>query len=210
MKAEHHHVTTHPVAERFTGLVNTVKENTSRTTWIVGGLVLLVLVLIFVWRLVAASAAEREAVRWRTWDESDTVSELAAFADQNAEKTPGRLARFQLARFELLQGLQDLGSNLADIRRQAADKIIHAGERYAQLADESKDSPPLAREALLNAGKAYESVGEHDGAKKFYSRLAQEYPDSGEAKAAQKALERLDSDSAALAALRELIPPRQK
>jgi hypothetical protein len=206
----HHHVTANPVAERFNSLVHSVKENTSRTTWLVGGLVLLAVVLVYVWRLVAAHAAEQDAERWVAWDQAETVAELTTFADRNADRTPGRLARFQLARYDLAQGLQDLGSNLPQIREAAADRIRRAGESYAKLADESKDTPPLAREALLNAGKAHEALGEVDAAKSFYGRLAQEFPDSEEAKAAQKAVAKLDSEAAELAALRDQFSGKTK
>jgi len=99
---------------------------------------------------------------------------------------------------------------VAQYHAEALKRVRQAGESYARLADEVKDVPPLAREALLNAGKAYESLGEVDTAKTYYGRLAQEFPDIGEAQAAQKAVAKLDADAAEMAALRDQLAGNPK
>jgi hypothetical protein len=69
---------------------------------------------------------------------------------------------------------------------------------------ESASSPQLAQEALLNAAKARESLGEIDQAKQLYGRLARDYPQSLKGKDAAEQLKSLEAASPVLDELKNL------
>jgi tetratricopeptide (TPR) repeat protein len=201
MKAQHRkELETNVLADRLGGLVQGMKEAPSRGTLLAGGLILLVVALVLVWRFVAHSAEERSSERWLRWQEAANAEELEALARENPDKPQARLARFQLARRSLYQGLRDLGSPL--VRKEALDRVRAAAEDYEKLARDAGDTPALAREALLNAAKAYETLGDVGNARRLYEELAKADPQG----AAAKQLARLDKSGAELDLLkRELV-----
>jgi tetratricopeptide (TPR) repeat protein len=103
------------------------------------------------------------------------------------------------ARRWLYDGVKDLGFNSS----RAADDLRKADELYQKLADESSDRPLLEQEALLGAGRASESLGDFDRARKLYTRLVEKYPDSARGQTAQKRLAQLN-DQANATVLKDL------
>jgi tetratricopeptide (TPR) repeat protein len=117
---------------------------------------------------------------------------LESFAKQNSGTTPGRLARFQTARLALFEGLRDVGQTY--LRESALKRLEEAATTYEQLAKDSRDLAVLHQEALLNCGKANESLGRVDEALKYYKLLKSTYPKSEVAGVADRELARLDKD----------------
>jgi hypothetical protein len=195
MKAEHRkELQTNVLAERLGQVVQTIKEGPSRGTVIVLSALAVVVLLYFAWRYFQQSSQEAESERWYKWDTVASPEQLKALADDTEMRgtLQERLARFQMARRHLADGLRDLGFN----RASASENIRQAAEKYGKLADESSDHPVLLQEALLGAAKANESLGELEKARSFYTKLAQQYPTTALGKDAQKQLERLDAASA--------------
>ena len=125
------------------------------------------------------------------------LAELQKFADEHKNTMQGRLARFQIARALLFQGLRDLGSTRPLVasnetqHEQAVKKLRKAADLYKTLADESTDVPLLAQEALLNGGKALEALNDLDKARTNYELLGKNWPKSVFKRDADAALKRL-------------------
>jgi tetratricopeptide (TPR) repeat protein len=191
MKAEHRkELETNTLADRIGGFVQGFKEGPSRNALIYGSLVCVALVLFVIYRWVATNATSADSARWLRTEEITTREDLESFAKDNAETEPGRLSRFQLARIDLVNGLSGLGSLS---RGDALKAIRRAAESYEKLAGESGRSPLLAQEALFNAAKARESLGEYDQARQLYARLARDYPQSIKGKEAAEQAKALET-----------------
>jgi len=121
------------------------------------------------------------------------LQRLEAFAKQNAGTTQSRIARFQVARLALFEGLRDLGR--ISVREQALKNLEKAAETYEKLIRDSRDLPILHQEALLNCGKANESLGKLDEARKYYQQLQTSYPKSKIRDVAELELIRLKGDA---------------
>jgi tetratricopeptide (TPR) repeat protein len=193
MKAEHRkELQTNVLADRLGKAIQGIKEGPSRGTMLLVGGVALVALLAFVWWYFWSTSQAAESARWAQWDGLTTPAALDSFA-QNKENqgTPqGRLARFQIARLSLLGGLSKLGPD----RAAALESIRKAAGLYEGLVNEASDTPLLAQEALLGAGKAHESLGDVEKARGFYQKLADGHPDTPFAKDARAQLERLEKD----------------
>jgi tetratricopeptide (TPR) repeat protein len=136
------------------------------------------------------------------------IAQLEKFAKDNPGTMPARLARFQIAHAYLYQGVRDLGAwtdspvalvlqaDRVERARQQHDaalaKLREAAKRYKELADESADVAVLAELALLNGGKALESLAEFDKARAAYNQLVQNHPKSRLADLGKEGLARLD------------------
>jgi hypothetical protein len=123
-------------------------------------------------------------------DQVTTRPELENYLKDNADSEQGRLARFELARLDLVEGVRDLGSLS---RAEALKRVRQAAESYEKLAAQPALTPQLAQEALLNAAKARETLGDFEAAKEMYARLAREYPQSLKGKAAEAQLKALQA-----------------
>ncbi|HZY86980.1 MAG TPA: tetratricopeptide repeat protein [Gemmataceae bacterium] len=193
MKAEHRkELQTNVLADRLGKAVQGIKEGPSRGTLLLVGGAALIGLLAFVWWYFWSTSQAADSARWAAWDTLSTPAALESFAqNKDNQGTPqGRLARFQIARLNLLGGLRELGS----ARAAATDNLRKAARAYEELANESSDSPLLHQEALLGAGKANESLGDVDKAKGFYKQLADRHPDTAFGKDAKAQLERLEKD----------------
>lgn len=203
MKAEHRkELETNTLADKLGGVVQSFKEGPSTSTVIFGSVVVLVILLILVFRWVSSNAEASDSARWMKWNQLNSQEELEAFAKENADKVQGRLARFELARLDLVAGLRDLGSPIS--RGEAVKRIQRAATAYEALATESSGSPRLAQEALLNAAKAQETLGNLDKAKAHYKRLASEYPQSLKGKDAADQLKELEAAGSEMELLKQL------
>ena len=193
MKAEHRkELQTNVLADRLGKAIQGIKEGPSRGTMLIVGGAALVGLLVFLWWYFATSAREAASARWVQWDTLSTPAALEGFAqtkDSDA-KPMAHLARFQLARLYLQGGLREVGSN----RGQAQEDLRKAAGLYEELANEPSDVPLLQQEALLGAGKAYESLGDVEKARGFYKKLADGHPNTAFGKDAHAQLERLEKD----------------
>jgi tetratricopeptide (TPR) repeat protein len=190
MKAEHRkELQTNVLADKLGRFVQGLREGPSRGAVLFWGLVLAAVIVFFVVRYFIRSSEEAASELWNRWDQASSPLQLDALAKDNAGKMQARLARFELARLDMLQGV----ATLAWQRDEAVKKLKDAAEAYEKLADESSDTPHLAQEALLGAAKAYESLGDLDKAKGLYSRLAKTYPKSKLGGEAAARLEQMES-----------------
>jgi tetratricopeptide (TPR) repeat protein len=193
MKAEHRkELMTNTLAHRLGEAVQSMKEGPSRGTVLVLVVAGLILILILVWRYLAASAEESDSARWLKWDSLATPGQLKAFVeDKEVQGQPqGRLARLDEARRALHNGLRQLGNT--GTRKDALAEIHKAAELYDQLADEFADKPLLHQQVLMSAAKAHESLGEADQARKYYQQLKDKYGNTVFGQDAAEQLQRLD------------------
>src|SRR5262249_8807924 len=163
-----------------------MKEGPSQRTMLWAGLIVLVVVLFLVWRWVKSSSEESDSLLWLRWDNLYTPSEVQKFADEAKGTTQGRVARFQLARFHVHNGVQTRGSNKSDGR----EELQKGAKAYEDLVEETRDLPVMQQEALKGAANAYESLGDLDKARSLYERLARDYASAPLGKDAAKQLER--------------------
>jgi hypothetical protein len=221
MKAEHRkELETNVLADYLGNAIQKAKEGPSQKVLMYGGLILLVIVLVgvFIWFFV--NSKDKDAELWVQWNEmtqttkSDGSKEelnklrdqYPGMADAWIEKmyernkfeadhpnTPqARMARFQKARL-LLEDTQAMGSKLNFHRDTTLKCIAEGRDLYQKLIDESSDEPKLAEEAIFNAAKANEILGDYDQAKKLYERLKKDHPKSMDVPEADKALARLEN-----------------
>ncbi len=165
----------------------TLKEGPSRSTWIVGGIIVGAVVLYFIWNHFAQSSKEKDSARWLAFMRLTDGEQLSLPADgkiapgieegmenwvkANEGTKQARVTRFELARIDLAKGEKEIGSN----REIALARIKKAAERYEKLESESSDDMLLHMESILNAGKAREMLGEFDDALKHYRKYISEY-----------------------------------
>jgi hypothetical protein len=137
------------------------------------------------------------------------LKRLEKFVQENGSSEQGRLARFQLARLYLYEGLRDLGQDRT--RARAREHLTKGAKLYAELVKDSRNIPVLHQEALLNCAKANESLGDLDEASKLYKQLQITYPKSNLGEVAQKQIERLEKDASEIKVLdtklKEVPPP---
>jgi len=222
MKAEQRKaLQTNTLANTLGTLNQKFKEGVSRNTLIVVGAIVVVVLLVWTWRHFAARSQSLNAQLWLRWDrlgdpegmeqvtkelakndqlpvssserkELVDLTRLEDFTKKNPGTLQARMANFQRARLALYDGLRDLGM-LSD-RDRALKSLETAADTYQKLINESSDVPLLYQEALLNCGKAYESLGKINDAMGFYKRLQDQYPKSEYGKTAKNELDRLNDN----------------
>jgi hypothetical protein len=203
MKAEHRkELATNTLADKLGHVIQSFKEGPSRNATIYGTVVVVALLLVVIYRWVSTNATANDSGRWVRWDQLLTRDELEKFADENRDTEQGRLARFEMARLDLQDGLRDLGSQLT--KSEALKRLRRAAENYGTLADESGNTALLSQEALQNAAKARESLGEYDQAKVLYGRLARDFPQSLKGKEAAEQVKLLEKPGPGLEELKQL------
>ncbi len=208
MKAEHRkQLETNTLADKIGGFVDSFKEGPSRNAIVYGTVIVVVLLLILIYRWVSGNATSNDSDRWRRWGQVATREELDTFIKEYPDTEQGRLAQFELARLDLVEGQRDLDSPLD--RAGALKKVQRAADAYEELAGKPANSPQLNQEALLNAARARETLGQFDRAKEWYDRLARDYPNSLKAKDAGEQVKALDSSGAVLEELKQLAKERE-
>jgi hypothetical protein len=209
MKADHRkELQTNLLADRMGRLVQEIKagpRSSSAFAWVIAVLVVVVLAGWY-WAGYQNARQSEEWVRLLN-DPRSEGRDSAAYYGGVARQTPGslagRTARFQQARALLNRGLMTFFS--PDVHGQAVQDLANAGELYRRLLGECQGNAVLEQEALLAAGKIEETLsgepdrdnpdkklGSLDRALAFYQRLTGSYPDSYEAKLAQKRIEELN------------------
>jgi tetratricopeptide (TPR) repeat protein len=193
MKAEQRkELQSNTLAQTISHTLEGLKEGPSRGTVLFLVVLALVLVLIFTWRYFLHAARETDSGRWLQWDDITSQDQLTKFMDDKELQgtTQGRLARFLAARQALSEGLENLGQK-GIFKENAVKKLQTARELYTKLVDETADRPLLHEEALLNAGRTYESLGQYKEALGYYKQLADKYPNTARGKTAAKRVAQL-------------------
>jgi len=225
MKAEHRHqLQTNALADRMGRLLRGVKSAPKSTATLVWAFVLLILGTFAVWQYAASDTGAARSSGYRGVDEAThdptagTVA-LQAIEARDPSSLPARAARFQLARWNLQQGLGALAS---DDRVGALSLLRTARTLYSELVPRSGDVPLLVQEAMLGKATAEESLagivesadatatsptateqgkeekraGSLDKALEYYLDLAKKYPDTDSGtKAKERAKELEDPNS---------------
>jgi tetratricopeptide (TPR) repeat protein len=120
------------------------------------------------------------------------VQQLEDFVRANQRSVEGRMARLRLARLALFLGERDVTSETPPFLRVTAQKnLTTARNAYNQLVTDYADTPLLQQEALLNQGRACESLGEFDQALKLYQQASKDSSTPSGERAKQEA-ERLE------------------
>lgn len=165
----------------------------SSVLWLSVGVAVLVLILIVAWRYYREAAAKNRAAAWKQLELAASATDLEAIMEAHRGTAVGRMAKTQLARLLLNEGLNQLGSDLQ--RSKAIENVERARDLYRELAEDARDDDLIRREALLAAGKAEESLvgvsgsagatrGSLDTALEWYEKAASQFPDSPEGRAA--------------------------
>jgi hypothetical protein len=193
MKAEHRkELKTNALADSLGRALQTMKEGPSQRTLLWAGVIVLAVVLFLVWRWVKSSSEESDSALWLRWNTLYTPAEVQKFADEAKGTTQGRVARFQLARLRVRNGVQALGVFKNDGRQE----LQEGARAYEALVEETRDLPVMQQEALMGAAKAYESLGDLAKARSLYERLAREHGNTAAGKGAAQQLERLNKEKA--------------
>lgn len=165
---------------------NTTDTRKSSTIWVVAAVVVLVIVLIVAWRYFAGESRKGQASVWKQLEQASSVKDLESIVETNRGTDVGRVAKAQLARALLNDGLAKLGSESQ--RSKAIADVDRARSLYTELAAEARDDAMLRREALLGAAKAEEALvavpkadnpgesrGSLDRALELYDQTAQQF-----------------------------------
>lgn len=206
MKAEHRkELQTNILADRMGRLYETVKSGSTSNSILVWVVVIVALGTFAAWKYYSTKTFGSRSALWTKWDGATSnadLKDLGQIADDHRGTIPARMARFQMARLLLQQGLNNLGSDQR--RADALKNIEEARTIYLELAPLSSDAPLLAQEAMMGAAKAEEILigvpkednpseyrGSLERAIELYQKLADTYPDSFQGKAAAKRVKEL-------------------
>lgn len=211
MKAEHRkELQTNELADWLGRTYQSVK--TGNRSYLVGGIIAVVcagLLGYYFYHLNTGSSSSMAALM--KLQTANTVQDLEKIAQENPGSVPARTARFEVARILYQEGVRDLPS--ADGRAAALGKLVKARELYRQLADECRDSPVLAQEAVMWTARIEEALtgasdpekpgaplGSIDEAIKQYQKLAGMQPESFETKAAAERAKMLQENKSKIEA----------
>lgn len=195
MKAEHRkELETNVLADWLGRQVETVKKG-SKFSYLIVGVAVFVAAAIFVVSYLFRSSSASSSALWYKFDTASSLEELDKLAADNRGTMAARLARFEVARACLAQGVQNLSN--PDQHASAVDSLERARGLYEELAPLAKDSPILQKEALMGVATAEESLlgsgkaASLDKAQEYYQRVADTFPETDEGKAAKKRAEEL-------------------
>src|SRR5262245_60675949 len=186
MKGEHRkELETNVLADRMGKLLTSVKQRPrgrSVLLWLLAVAAVVAVLVVMYFRNVKVT---RNSEHWVTIDLSQGKF-VEALLTQFPDSNPGRAARYQMAWVQLWdRGLKYLGA----LPAAALKNIRDAKEEFEKLAEECKDDPVLAPQALYCAAAAEEAQTFTDRAHleralKMYKDLAERYPDSAQGKEA--------------------------
>ncbi len=197
MKAEHRkELQTNALADHLGRFVQNVTSNPGPLTWYLLGAVILIVALAYGWRYFSANSAKNRSSQWVQIDEATSMDDLKQIIEKHSGTTAARTARFLQARKLMQDGQSQLYSPIG--RTQALTNIDEAGQLYQKLADECKDMPVLAQEALMGTATAHVSKGEYDQAVSIYKDLAKRYPKSFQGEQAEKLAKQLEENRDAI------------
>jgi rubrerythrin len=195
MKAQHRkELQTNALADRMGRMIQRMKTRPSRGSVLTVFLILLVAGALFFFFWVRGRSAGREADRWVEFLRG-SEEDYRELGGSLGHLPVGRAAKAQLAWLHLWPaGIHDL----MRAPSQAAKNIERAKELYEELAQDAKDDPVLAPEALYNQAVAEETLAawskdlRHDPEKhldkalELYRDVAEKHKDSAHGKDAEK------------------------
>ncbi len=168
------------------------------TVLLIGAAVLVVAAAIVAYIVLTKTSTTKSSAEWVRIDQAANLEDLDSVIQQNASSQPTRDARFIKARYLFTRGqshlyARDFGKNPEDVYKEALKDLEDATALYQKLADECKDSPLLAQEALMNAASASVMQNKWDDATKYYNDLVKRYPNCKDADTARDQLKLLES-----------------
>lgn len=203
MKAEHRkELHTNLLADRLGKLVQGVKAGPSSSSLVIWIGLGLIVVTFIVWRVYSTKAMEDRSGMWvrmdeALHDETGMQGKLRDLAANHRRTLPGRIARFQIARRNLQDGVRMLPSEM--LRDEAVKKLEGARTEYAELAGETGDDAVLGAEALMGRARAEEALagvpqaedpkqgrGDLKAALDAYRAVEKKFPNSAEAQTAKE------------------------
>jgi hypothetical protein len=106
------------------------------------------------WYISSARKAENSRL-WVLLDEANTREALEELVKTHPNTIQARIARLDLARYDLgTAGIDQFSSLGAEARDRAAENVEKARQAFEQLAGEFKDQPVLRVQCLLGQAKA--------------------------------------------------------
>lgn len=157
-----------------------IKQGPSRRTVVVGGIALLVVLLLVIYKIIASYTLSLNSERWKVLFSATGTEELRGtdLVSKNAESVQGLAARMQIARQDLIDGRGE-GGDPEDRKGvltnwdNGVKLLTSAGESFKKLAKEYRNSTIDAQLCLFSAAEAYESMGDFDEAIKLYEQASQ-------------------------------------
>jgi tetratricopeptide (TPR) repeat protein len=183
-----------------------LKEGPSRRTVVVLGIIGLLVVLVVVWKVATNMSLSRNSGRWKDLYTADSPESVSDLSEKHKNTPQGRGIRLQIARDQLLAGLDEIYTD----RVKGGQNLKDAAEGFEQLAKEFKAVPILVQECLLGAGEAREALGEFDEAVKRYKELTEKFPDSKLAEQAKDQVHRVETKKADYEKLQAQLNKDQK
>jgi hypothetical protein len=190
MKAEHRkELQTNVLADRMGRIIQRVKTRPSRNTVLTWLLVIVLGLAVLFWIMTSRGRRSQSARLWVDFA-GGHLANLAELQQKYPTKEPGKLARFQIAWFQLWEvGIKWIPFRAA----MALENVSNAQEMYRKLATDCKDDPVLGPEALYQIAVAEETLAirddpkEHlDRAKAAYEEVVAKFPKTARAKDAEQ------------------------
>ena len=163
----------------------------STANTIVWAVILVGLLLAIGWRYYSNTMFTSRSNMWYALDNASSSEALKDIAKENKGSSVGRVARFDLARFQMQDALSRLDSPTPADRQSAADDLQSVRDLYRELADDKGPEPSLIQEAMMNVAKAEETLagvpkadnevqmrGSLSQAVTLYQALANKFPNS--------------------------------
>jgi hypothetical protein len=183
---------------RCVQLVQRPKEGPSTTLLVVAVVVVAIALGVVGWMWYGRHAKQQTSAENRELEQAQSRDDYKKIANAHPNTPAGRVARLQLARLTLKEGLDQLYASSADDRVKARENLEEAKQVYASLVRDCQDAPLLAQECLMSQAKAQESLGDLDGALATYRTLTTQHQDSFLAREAEERVKFLgDADNRA-------------
>jgi hypothetical protein len=163
---------------RFVQMVQHTREGPSTTVLVVGVVFVAIAAGVVGWVWYDRHSKLQTSAENRDLDQAQTREDYKKIADAHPNTPAGRVARVQLARLSLKDGLDQLYASNADDRTHARANLEEAKKYYGGLVRDCQDSPVLVQECLMGEAKAQESLGDLDGALATYRSLITQHKDS--------------------------------
>jgi hypothetical protein len=209
MKAEERHrLEKNELAEKIMNAWEGVSASTPRANriWTV---VLVGFVALTAGILWSRYSRNSDAALWNQLEFADTSEALKKLASDSPNSAQGRLAKLNLARWQMQEALAKIDAQSPDERVAAADLLESVRASYGELAKSTGLPDVLIQEAMLQDARCEETLasvpkaadasarrGSIDDAIRKYSAVASRYPKSFAGVEAARRAEKLKSSRA--------------
>ena len=202
MKAEHRkELKTNTLVATLRSVGQGLKEGPSRRTVVVIGIILLVVLLIVIWFVVKGASDRRASHRWEQLYAASTMDDLRDLADKNRNTVPGKAAQLEIARENLITGLDKLYDR--DERPKALERLKEAADTFESLAKEFKSTPIIVQECLFGAAQAREATGDLKEALNLCDQFSERFSESKLAEEVEKLANKIKERQADLKKLED-------